>query len=177
MPRVCTICHHPERIAIEGSTMAGTSIRSTAKSFGVSSFALQRHLQHVAAVVAKRAQSEEIQTEAAGSLRGRIEQIIVDSRRIMKAAEKKNQFSAALQGVRTQLSCLEVIGKLTGELQQGAGEIVPGVAGSASAAAASVTVNLPAPPARNPADLVKLLKEIYNLGTTDHPQQKPEPIV
>jgi hypothetical protein len=88
-----------------------------------------------------------------------------DRRRIMKAAEKKKQFSAALQGVRSQLLCLELIGKLTGALKNGAAEITPAVAGAAASASASVTVNLPTPPAqKNWDDLDGLLRQIYNLG-------------
>lgn len=64
----------------------GTSIRSVAKSAAVSPDALRRHLQHVAAVVAKHVESEAKKTDAAGSLRSRVEQIITDSRRITKAA-------------------------------------------------------------------------------------------
>lgn len=80
--------------------------------------------------------------------------------------------------VNTRLACLEMIGKLSGELRSGAAEIIPAVAGAAAAAQASVTVNLPPPPApKNWNDLDGLLRQIYNLGPraerkTPHPDDE-----
>jgi hypothetical protein len=175
MPRVCSICTHPQRLDLESSVLSGTSIRCTAKAAGVSSFALQRHLKHLAAVVAQRVETAEKQADAAGSLRSRVEEIVADARRIMKAAEEKGQFSAALQGVRSQLLCLELIGQLTGALKNGAAEFVPGTGVSAAAAQASatVTLNMPTPEKKTWTDLDGLLREIYELAPRTEPKKIP----
>jgi len=162
MPRPCSVCAHPQRVSLEAAVLAGSSIRATAKTAeGVSPYALRRHLQHVASVVAQRLEAKETQTQAASSLKGRVEEIIGDMRRVAKAAEKANNFAAALAGLRSQLQCLELLGKLTGELRGGAGEIVPGTV--AASASATVAVTLPVAPGRDPQTLVRLLKQIYNL--------------
>jgi hypothetical protein len=169
MPRTCSVCAHPQRVSLEAAVLAGTSIRAAAKTAeGVSPFALRRHLQHVASVVAQRVDAKEVQERAGSSLKGRVEQIIADMRRIAMASEKAGNFTAALAGLRSQLQCLELLGKLTGELRgAGAGEFVPGTTAAAGASAsATVSVTLPAAPARDPQNLVRLLKQIYNLTDT-----------
>lgn len=94
-----------------------------------------------------------------------MEKLIAEAEAITMTALRKKDFSAALAAIRMRLACLEMIGKLSGELRPGgAGEFVPGNA----AAAASVTVNLPTPaPAKR--SLYELIREIYHLGP------KPDP--
>jgi hypothetical protein len=179
MPRPCSICTNAQRVDLEASVLSGASIRATARASGISPFALRRHLQHVATIVTQRVNAEAQQAAAGGSLKRRVEEIIADARRIMKAAETKEQFGTALQGIRTQLACLELIAKLSGELRSGSmGEVIPAT-GATAAASASVTMTLPVAPAKNPQDLIRLLKDIYHLHTpvedrrADGDQPKP----
>ena len=44
MPRACTVCTHPDRLAIEATLQAGTPLRTTAARWSVSKTALLRHL-------------------------------------------------------------------------------------------------------------------------------------
>jgi hypothetical protein len=173
MPRPCSICQHPQRVEIEASVLSGVSIRSAAKAAGASPFALQRHLQHVASIVAKAVKDEGRQVDASRKLPARIEELIADVRAITKAAKKKHDWNAALAGIRANLSCLEMLGKISGELKPGGlGEFVPGNA--TAGAAASVTVNLPAAPAKRPEEFLQLIRQFYGLPPKP---TKPEPIM
>jgi hypothetical protein len=53
----------------------------------------------------------------ATSLLAKIEEVIADAKSITKTAEKKGDFHAALSGLRTITHALEVLGKVSGELQ------------------------------------------------------------
>jgi hypothetical protein len=48
MTRVCTICRHPQRKAIDAALAALTPYRDIAERYGLSSSTLQRHKQHTA---------------------------------------------------------------------------------------------------------------------------------
>jgi hypothetical protein len=43
MPRICTICTHPERGAIDKVLVAAEPLRNIAEHFGTSTTALHRH--------------------------------------------------------------------------------------------------------------------------------------
>ena len=164
------MCAHAQRTELEASVLSGTSIRATAKLFNVSWSALQRHLQHLPAAVAKSAEEEALHIEACGKLPARIEELIAQIRHILKAARKKQDFNAALGAIRANLSCLEMLGKISGELRpSGAGEFVPG-----TVANARVQINLPSSPQKDPERLNRLLREIYNLAD---PLNKPDHIM
>ena len=172
MPRLCTICTHSQRVDLESAVLAGTSIRATAKAHSISWSSLQRHMRHVPAIVAQRASVKEKQAAAAGSLKGRVEEIIADIRRIAKVAEESKNVNGAITALRAQLSCLELLGRLSGELRNGAGEFVPSTAAAGAAASASVTVNMPVPEKqRSWEDFDSLLRQIYSLGP--RPAKKP----
>jgi transposase-like protein len=48
MPRTCTICRHPERLAIEADLRAGIPYRDIARRHNISKHALSRHrLNHL----------------------------------------------------------------------------------------------------------------------------------
>lgn len=46
-----------------------------------------------------------------------VEEVIEDARRITSKAEKKGNYAAALQGLRTVTHSLELLGRVTGELR------------------------------------------------------------
>jgi hypothetical protein len=54
MPRVCTLCAHPARAAIDGGLEAGQSLRDIAAQYGFSKSAVDRHRgSHVSAALAQ----------------------------------------------------------------------------------------------------------------------------
>jgi hypothetical protein len=59
MPRVCTICSHSERQAIDRALVAGESVSKIAALFRVSADAVARHRAHIPAQLAKAQAAQE----------------------------------------------------------------------------------------------------------------------
>ncbi|HZS09425.1 MAG TPA: hypothetical protein VFD58_31625 [Blastocatellia bacterium] len=61
MPRVCTVCSHPERGAIDAVLVAGEPYRSIAKRFGASEQAMFRHkADHIPTILAQAQDAAEM---------------------------------------------------------------------------------------------------------------------
>jgi len=52
MPRVCSLCHHPQRAEFDRALLAGTPLRTIADHWSVSKTALIRHKPHIAQSIA-----------------------------------------------------------------------------------------------------------------------------
>lgn len=52
MPRVCSLCHHPQRAEIDRALLAGTPLRTIADHWSASKTALIRHKPHIAQSIA-----------------------------------------------------------------------------------------------------------------------------
>jgi hypothetical protein len=158
---VCSICRREDRTAIEESHVAGMSLRAIAKAHpGTTAWSLRRHFQHVPAIIEKQ-QTLQVRQErndrATAKLPTRVEQLLAELERITLNANRRRDYTAALNAIRARLACLEMLGKISGELRAGAGEFVPGTA---------VQVNIaPAAPAeeKDPQRLVRRMCEIYGL--------------
>jgi hypothetical protein len=177
MAKVCSICQRPDRASIEEQHVQGSSLRAIASQFaGTSPWSLQRHFAHVPAIIAKVSEHQVQQNRATAKLPQRVEKLIAEAEALTLSARRKRDFASALSAIRTRLACLETIGRLTGELRPGGpqiGEFIPGTA----AAAASVTVNMTAPPVKDPRNFVRLLRSIYHLHEPDDLEEaKPKVI-
>ncbi len=115
MPRRCTICHHPQHEEIAVSLFRDGT-RATARRFQVSLPALDRHKGHLPGTIAK-AQQAEVMCEAT-SLLARVESLMHESEKIAAAAKLEKNWPAATSALREARGCLELLGKLRGELQQ-----------------------------------------------------------
>jgi transposase-like protein len=115
--RVCSICNHQNRSAIDRSLVDGASLRTIARQFGTSSSALDRHRKHLAPAltVAKHAT---VVTEAT-SLLSRVEKIMSRCELIAEAATRERDWMPAVAASRELRGCLELLGKLSGEIQSG----------------------------------------------------------
>ncbi|MCI0867106.1 MAG: hypothetical protein J4N89_11240, partial [Chloroflexi bacterium] len=61
MPRICTVCSHIDRRAIDNALIAGDSFRKVAARFDTSTGALQRHKgDHLPANLAKAHDANEV---------------------------------------------------------------------------------------------------------------------
>jgi transposase-like protein len=47
MSRVCTVCTHPERKAIDAALLGGSSCRDVAGRYGCSKTSVNRHMEHI----------------------------------------------------------------------------------------------------------------------------------
>lgn len=171
MSATCSICRRADREAIETAHIEGGSLRVIAKAHpGTTIWSLRRHFQHLPAIIEKTSAHELAQHRASGKLPARVEELITHARNILVAATAKKSWLAAVAALREYRHCLELIGRLSGELggtQQG--EFVPGVAAAQSN---TVTVNL-APTevdlaesrkTKDPRELFRLLEEVYGLA-------------
>jgi hypothetical protein len=113
--RVCIICTHPQREAIERSLMEGGPVRHIGARFGVPYSSVQRHTVHIArnilALESKKAKSAlDHGTWLVGKLRKICEGCEVAPRQFLAAADSLTR-------------ALAVYGKLTGEIKPPSVEI------------------------------------------------------
>ena len=118
MPRLCTICHHPQRAAIDQALLTAAPYRSIAQQFAASSDAVYRHKQdHLPQHLcqAKAAQ----QVSQADALLAKVQALEADARRIQGHAEADGDLRTALQGIRELVRLIELQARLLGELKDG----------------------------------------------------------
>ncbi len=77
---------------------------------------MHRHREHIPAALTKAEQAHEV--AQATTLLGRIEGLIQDCRAISQKAQRARQWQAAVSALRELRGCLELLGKLSGELQR-----------------------------------------------------------
>jgi hypothetical protein len=111
----CTVCRHPERLAIEAALVKQTAFRKIGKEFNVGFQAVRRHQAHVLRKLSKA--REGIEMAEASTLLARIDQVLRDAQRITAKAEKDGDLPTALQGLRTITNSLSLLGRITGEIQ------------------------------------------------------------
>jgi hypothetical protein len=117
--KICGICSHAERAAIDAALVDGTSIRVISGQYtGVSRSALDRHRKHIPAALVKAKEAAEVAD--AGTLLSRVEQLVSRCERIYDLAIVAGELSGAVGATRELRGCLELLGKLSGELQNGA---------------------------------------------------------
>lgn len=111
MARVCSICEHPKRAAIDRALVTRSdSMRNIAEQFGVSTTALSRHKSgHIPRLVQAAQEAAGAQAVTSGeallaeleTLRGRV-------RAILNKAEGAGELRTALQAVRELRECIKV---------------------------------------------------------------------
>lgn len=115
MPRTCTICAHPDREAIDQRLVAGEALRDIAGRTQLSKTSLHRHQQdHVTATLARAQEAEEI--ARADGLLAQVKDLQDKALGILDKAERAGDLRTALAGVREARACLELLSKLSGEL-------------------------------------------------------------
>lgn len=117
MPRVCTVCTHPDRPAIDQALVNGKGVRETAALFRVSEDAVGRHKEtHLPSTLVKAAVAAEV--ARADDLLGQLAALRQDARRIGTKAEDIGDLKTALAGVRELVRIVELTAKLIGELDE-----------------------------------------------------------
>ncbi len=125
MPRICTICRHPEREAINQALVAGEPLRNIAARFGTSSSSVYRHQQeHLPVAMLKAAEAREV--AHGGDLLAQLQSLQERTLTILGQAEAAGELRTALLGVREARGCVELYSKLTGQLvERHAHEVQP----------------------------------------------------
>lgn len=119
MPRVCTICTHPDRAAIDAALLAGEPFRHIAARTDTSTGALQRHKEEhlpVTLVQARDAADAAHADDLLAQVRGLQSRALA----ILDTAEAAGELRVALAAIREARGNLELLARLLGELQEGA---------------------------------------------------------
>ena len=111
----CSVCQHVSRAAIELSLVHGEPMREVAGRYSISKSALHRHRNaHLPKALVKAQEAEEI--VRADSLLGEMEVLIEHGHEILTEARAAGEHRTALSAMREIRGCLELLGKVTGEI-------------------------------------------------------------
>jgi len=117
MPRICTVCTHADRPAIDQALVNGKGLRETSALFRVSEDALSRHKEsHIPETLARAAGAEEV--ARADGLLSQLAALQADARRIGQKAETAGDLRTALAGIRELVRIMELTAKLVGQLDE-----------------------------------------------------------
>jgi hypothetical protein len=117
MPRHCTVCTHPQRLAIDQALVAGRSTYDLAAVYGLSPDALSRHFAaHVPADLKKARQERE--TEQALDIVKQLKAINMATLTVLNEARLAGQPDRVLRAADRVQRQLELQAKLLGELDE-----------------------------------------------------------
>src|ERR1700694_219363 len=114
MPRKCSICVHDNRGEIEQALLCGDSYRIIAQRFAVSRDAVVRHRRHLPAALAHAHEAKDI--IQGDRLVGQLHDLRSEANRLKEKAEDAGDYRTALAAVRELCRIVELIAKMTGEL-------------------------------------------------------------
>lgn len=117
MPRVCTVCSHPERRKIDKRIAEGATNREIAGQYDLTDSSVDRHKAHIADKVARYAEKAEADTSR--TVLQQVSELVAITRSILDDVQGDDK-RTALQAIRELRGNIELLGKLTGELQSGA---------------------------------------------------------
>ena len=117
MARTCTICRHAQRADIDKALVGHRPYRDIARQFGTSKDALIRHHDnHLPAALVKAKDAAEV--AHADSILTQVQELRDKAMTILDTAcEDDGDKRIALGAIREARACLELLGKLAGELQ------------------------------------------------------------
>ncbi len=117
MPRKCTVCAKKKRPEIDRLLVENVAtFRNIAAQHGLSVQALLRHRDdHLPARLAKAREAREVAN--ADNLLTRVQALHARALGILDKAESANDLRAATGAIRETRGCLELLGKLAGQLK------------------------------------------------------------
>jgi hypothetical protein len=117
LTRVCTICSHEHRDAMEDAFIAGQAKRRIASQHGVSERAVRYHMrEHLPELLALARDAE--RAARADTLLDRIEALHSRTMAILEAVEGTDEHGTALAAIREARRNFELIGEVTRELDR-----------------------------------------------------------
>ena len=117
MPRVCTVCTHPDRPAIDQALVNRRPFRHIAAQFRLSASALVRHHdEHLPAALAKAQEAEDV--AHAIDVLGQLRAINAATLAVLADARKRGDGDLALKAVDRVQRQIELQAKLLGELDE-----------------------------------------------------------
>ncbi len=116
MARTCNVCTHSEREAIDRALVGGCVQRDITRRYGIPKDSVNRHKAgHISPALVKAAERRE--EERAESLLDRIEELCGEARQVLEATKTDRKHATSILAIRELRACFELIGKITGELQ------------------------------------------------------------
>ena len=119
MPRVCTVCAHPDVFTINERLVGiggKPSLRNIAKQFDLNYQAVHRHREHIPEMLSRASRAEEV--AEADSLLERLESLHSRTEAILNRVEETDNYGASLGAIREMRRNLELIGEVTKELDR-----------------------------------------------------------
>ncbi len=118
MPRICTVCSHPQIEAINKALLAGEPNRRIATRENVTEAALRRHKAagHIAEHLSQAHDAQDV--AQADDLLAQLRGLQTEAHRIKDKAENSKDFKTALSGIGQLVKIIELMAKLRGELDE-----------------------------------------------------------
>lgn len=117
MARSCTVCGHPEAFVInEALVLEKKSNRVVARQFDLHHDAIRRHREHIPRLLVEASRAAEV--AEADDLLARVEALHGRTLAILEAAEGTGELRTALSAVREARGNLELVGRITKELDE-----------------------------------------------------------
>lgn len=116
MPRRCTVCDHPQREEIDRQLVCGQAYRKIADQFSLSFGSIARHKEsHIPDALVKAQDAGEV--AQADDLLGQVKALQDEAQSILTEARAAGDLKTSLMGISRALSCLELLFKVEGRLQ------------------------------------------------------------
>lgn len=114
----CSVCTHPNALDVDEALVAGETQAHVAKRYGLTAMSVSRHRRsHLSpALAAVQQRRERIGTSLSTS--EKVEDLYLRASAILDTAERGGQGSLALQAIRDLRGLIELLAKLTGELDE-----------------------------------------------------------
>jgi len=115
----CSICTN--RVHLESINLdmcSGLSVRAIGKKYGIGIATISRHRAHLPK---GQAEAAVVIPPSPVGLTDQVKALIEDTRRVARKAEQSGHLQSAVAALKTINGHLELLGKLTGELQRDAG--------------------------------------------------------
>src|SRR5438067_1338135 len=115
MPRVCTVCTHPDRPAIDMMLVNHKPFRDIACRFSVGRMAVLRHHDGCLPETLSAAKAAH-EVARADDLLEQVQALRAKSLELLAKAEQAGDLRSALGAIRETRACIELLAKLLGEL-------------------------------------------------------------
>ena len=117
MARVCTVCTHEDRRAIDAALVQRRPFRTIAQQYGPSVWALLRHHDDHLPVALSKAQEAQEAAHGADLLR-EVQALRAKAYSLLLKAEAAGDIRTALAGIREARACVELLAEMAGELDR-----------------------------------------------------------
>lgn len=115
MPRLCAVCVHAKKREIDKALIGGDSCRAISALFSVSIHSVTRHkARHLPKTMQKAKGAREV--THADDLLAQVRALQRKAVALLLKAETEGDLKTALSGIREARSCLELLAKLQGDI-------------------------------------------------------------